>query len=189
MNTYDFDKTIFYPDSSYTFIVWYLRRHPLQRLRMMPRLIWFGLLYLLRIIPKEEIKSGTFYFLRWIPDLEKEINLFWDEHEAGICKWYLDQKRDDDLIISASPEFIIGNISKRLGVSFISTKMDNSTGRIIGTNCSGAEKVRRFRELFPNGVTEAFYSDSLSDTPMAKIADKAYLIVDKGQRIVPWPEK
>ena len=25
MNTYDFDKTIFYPDSSVTFVRWYMR--------------------------------------------------------------------------------------------------------------------------------------------------------------------
>ena len=38
-------------------------------------------------------------------------------------------------------------------------------------------------------MVENFYSDSLTDTPLAKLADKAYLIVDKGQTPVPWPDK
>lgn len=36
MNVYDFDKTIFYPDSSVTFVKWEMKRHPLIFLRCLP---------------------------------------------------------------------------------------------------------------------------------------------------------
>ena len=65
--------------------------------------------------------------------------------------------------------------------------MDKKTGKIIGNNCHDKEKVRRFYERFPDGHTENFYSDSLSDTPMAEIADNAFL-VKKGV-LSPWPGK
>ena len=68
--------------------------------------------------------------------------------------------------------------------------MDKHTAKIDGLNCHGKEKVRRFYKEFPEDtVVENFYSDSLTDTPLAKLADKAYLIVDKGQTPVPWPDK
>ncbi|MBQ5641996.1 MAG: hypothetical protein IIV05_09365, partial [Ruminococcus sp.] len=50
--------------------------------------------------------------------------------------------------------------------------------------CHGAEKVRRFREQFGDAVTDAFYSDSHSDDPMAKIAQKAFMV--KGEECKPW---
>ena len=54
MNVYDFDKTIFYPDSSVTFVKWEMKRHPLIFLRCLPVALWHGLLYLLKIMSKEQ---------------------------------------------------------------------------------------------------------------------------------------
>ena len=58
MNTYDFDKTIFYPDSSVTFVRWYMRRHPFALLCWLPRMAVIGLAYLLNLIPKEKLKEN-----------------------------------------------------------------------------------------------------------------------------------
>ena len=30
--------------------------------------------------------------------------------------------------------------------------------------------------MFPNGIIDNFYSDSYSDTPLAKLANKAYIV-------------
>lgn len=189
MNTYDFDKTIFYPDSSVTFVKWYMRRHPLVFLCWAPRTALFALLYLLKLVPKERLKENIFRFVQKEPNLDAVLEEYWDEHESWIAPWYLRQRRDDDLVISASPEFVVKPMCDRLGIKLMATPMDKKTGKIMGSNCYGEEKVRRFYEAFPDGKTEAFYSDSLSDAPMAEIADKAYLIVDKGQTPIPWPDK
>ncbi len=190
MNIYDFDKTIFYPDSSVTFVLWSARRHPLIFLRCLPLMAMRSLLYLLKLIPKERLKESAFRFIRYLPDLDKELEQYWDEHESWICPWYLKQKRDDDLIISASPEFVVKPMARRLGVRLIASSMDKKTALMNGKNCSGEEKVRRFYAEFPKDTrVESFYSDSLSDTPMAKLANEAFLVVDKGQTPVKWPEK
>ena len=183
MNTYDFDKTIFYPDSSVTFVRWYMRRHPLELLLWLPRMAVIGLAYLLKLIPKETLKENIFHFVRRIDDIDSVLKVYWDEHESWIAPWYRAQHSKDDIVISASPEFLLQPICDELGVP-----MDKRTGKMYGKNCHGEEKVRRFYAAHPGAVTEAFYSDSLSDTPMARIAQKAYLIVDKGQTPVPWPE-
>lgn len=38
-------------------------------------------------------------------DTEKDVNDFWKEYIGNIKPFYLEQKKDDDVIISASPEF------------------------------------------------------------------------------------
>ena len=189
MNIYDFDKTIFYPDSSVTFVIWSSKRHPWIFLFCLPIAFIRWLSFKFGIISKDRLKEGAFFFIRFIPDLEGDVKKFWEEHESRICPWYLEQRRPDDLVISASPEFLVKPMTDKLGISLIATRMDMQTGRILGENCFGEEKVRRFYEEYPNGKVFSFYSDSLTDAPMAELADDAYLIIDKGQTPVPWPDK
>ena len=77
-------------------------------------------------------------------------------------------------------------VAEELGVRLIATPMDPYSGKIRGRNCHDKEKVRRFRETFPEAHIDRFYSDSLSDAPMAALADEAFL-VRKG-KCVPWPK-
>jgi len=65
--------------------------------------------------------------------------------------------------------------------------MNPESGVITGKNCHDEEKVKRFYQAFPNGKVESFYSDSRSDTPMAKIAQQAFIV--KKDIIRPWDDK
>ena len=94
------------------------------------------------------------------------------------------QKRDDDLVISASPEFLLRPVSHALGFALMASPVDQATGRYEGENCHGAEKVRRFREKYGQAHVEGFWSDSRSDSPMAALADEAWLVTKEG--VVPW---
>ena len=69
----------------------------------------------------------------------------------------------------------------------LGTRMDIRSGRITGQNCRGVEKPLRFREEYPGETVEAFYSDSMADSPMAALAQQAWLV--KGDRLSPWPNK
>lgn len=187
MNTYDFDQTIYEPDSSYSFVMYCLRRHTGAVMGALPGVAVTGVKYLLKKSDTKALKEKVFSFLPYLDDVDDTVEKFWKEHWSGIGEWYLAQKRDDDIIISASPEFLLEPAAKALGVRLIATRMDKNTGKIEGANCHDVEKVRRFREEYPGAHTEEFYSDSLSDTPMAELADRAFL-VDKG-KLSPWPEK
>ena len=186
MNSYDFDKTIYINDSSADFYKWCLAKYPTAILKTIPRSLKFVVLYFLKSITTKELKQQLFSFLKYINNIEALTETFWAEKYKGVGQWYLDRKKEDDIIISASPEFLLRPIANMLGVELIATPMDEKTGVITGENCHDYEKVRRFYECFPGGHTEEFYSDSLSDTPMAEIADKAF-IVDHG-KIKPWPK-
>ena len=187
MNAYDFDKTIFYPDSSACFFRFCLKKHPGAVLRVLPAAVGMFISYRKKQLGAKELKQQLFSFLGMLNDTEQLVAAFWEENFSRIGDWYLRQKRGDDVIISASPRFLLEPVCQRLGVELIATEMDIRSGRISGPNCHDAEKPKRFYALHPGARPEAFYSDSLSDAPMAEISEKAYLV--KKYRLSPWPEK
>lgn len=112
-----------------------------------------------------------------MPDIEREIKCFWNKNEYKIKGWYKEKKKDDDVIISASPEFLLLEICTRIGIrNLIASKVDEKTGKYLGKNCYGKEKEVRFYQKFPNGIIDEFYSDSYSDEPMAKLAKKSFIV-------------
>ena len=186
MNVYDFDNTVFVPDSSYCFVRFCMRHYPRAVCGMIPASLWQLLLYLRDgRQDAQKLKESLFSFLNRIDDIERVVDEFWEAHFGQIEDWYLRQKRADDLIISASPEFLLRPAADRLGVSLIATRMNPYTGKISGRNCHDREKTRRFFEQYAPDSVENFYSDSLSDAPMAALARQAWLVKD--HRCIPWP--
>ncbi len=101
--------------------------------------------------------------------------------------WYCEREHFSDIIISASPEFLLAPVMKEFQVAaVIATDVDPHTGRFLSKNCYGAEKVRRLAARFPGCIVESFYSDSTSDQPLANLAKKAYFVA--GEEIRPWRE-
>ncbi len=175
MNVYDFDKTI-YPHDSATDFFWYCaRRHP-SALLTLPAAGLTALAHLGKSDLHGAVKERIYSFLRRIPDADAMAARFWDEHFKLIFPWYLDRRREDDVIVSASPSFLVGEACRRLGVRCLGTEMDRRTGRLLSPNCRGAEKIRRFREACGDAPVEEFFSDSFADRPMMELAESAYLM-------------
>ncbi len=184
MQVFDFDKTIYKNDSSTDFYFYCLLTHPYIIL-LLPYQAALALLWAAKLISRGRFKAGFFSYIRFIPKLEGQVESFWRGHKKNIFYWYLQAHTDNDIVISASPRFLLEGICKELGVkTLLATEMDAKSGKISGENCYGAEKVKRFRQCFPNAKVAAFYSDSYSDQPMADIAEKSYLI--KKGRVCPW---
>ncbi len=181
MNVYDFDKTIYPVDSTAQFYGWCLRRYPACR-RTLPWTAWAFFCMGLRILPKTRCKQIFYRFLRHVPTEAPE--LFWQEHLPDIQPWYCAQHRSDDLVISASPEFLLAPVARALGFALIASPVEQATGLYQGENCHGPEKVRRYREIYGDAPVDGFWSDSHSDDPMAALAKEAW-IVKKGS-LVPW---
>ena len=128
-----------------------------------------------------------FGYLMLIDDFDVQIERYWDKNEKKIASWYLAQKRSDDLIISASPDCIIGPIAKRLGVNFVATEYDREYGVFLNNMMYATEKSNYIIDKgFP--MIENFYSDSLSDTPLALCAEKAHMVKNKARTVVDWPD-
>ena len=182
MNIYDFDGTIYDGDSSVDFMKFCMKQNPLC-LKILPGFALSVMLYLLKRHSKEQLKSAFFRFVTCFDDLDPVIDAFWSEHEGKIKTFYLQQKRDDDMIISASPAFLLQPICDKLGVRLIASDVDPQSGEFLAKNCHGAEKVLRLREVTDESC-ESFYSDSQSDLPLAELAQRAFLV--KGNRITVW---
>lgn len=186
MNVYDFDKTIYAGDSTLDFTRFCYRRHPLL-LRFLPGQVLAFVPYALGLIDKTAFKQRFYRYYRGVKDINAEVRLFWETHKQKIEPWYLEQKSESDVIVSASPEFLLRPICAELGVSsLIASRVDSKTGVYDGLNCYGEEKVVRFREVFGEAAVERFYSDSLSDAPLAALASESFLI--SGGKAVPWAE-
>ncbi|MBO6302913.1 MAG: haloacid dehalogenase-like hydrolase [Ruminiclostridium sp.] len=187
MNVYDFDGTIYYTNCTVSFAIWCMLRHPKLLFTYAPATAVTVALYKMGKLPKYKAILRLFSFLGMIDDFDLQIKKYWDKHEKKISAWYIAQKQPDDLIISASPECIIEPIAARLGVKFIATEYDREYNVMLNNLMFAKEKARYiFDHGFP--VIDNFYSDSLSDMPIALCAEKAFLITDKARKVNDWPE-
>ena len=185
MNIYDFDGTLYAGDSTVDFILYSLKKHP-SLVRFLPGTGLAFALYALKRIDKTEMKQ-RFYRMLTGYDAEALLEEFWDAHQHKIFCWYPGkQQKADDIVISASPEFLLKPICQRLGIPHLmASRVDSKTGRYTGKNCWGPEKPIRLKEQLGITHCDNFYSDSYSDQPLAEIADHAF-IVEKDGTITDW---
>ena len=176
MNVYDFDNTIYRGDSTVGFILYCWQCRPKSLLNL-PRTVVLGLLYALHLLPKRVFKENVYHMFSYIPDMEEVVCSYAESRLDHIKPWYIQQQEPDDLIISASPEFLVRAFASRIGISHvIASRVDLHSGRYSGINCHGEEKVIQFHQHYPDAVINRFYSDSRSDLPLAKLADEAFLV-------------
>ena len=187
MNVYDFDGTIFPSDCSIGFCIWCMNRHPKLWFTFAPKAIKNVILKKRGKLSEAAMQRKFFSYLTMIDDFDKQIERYWDKNEKRISAWYLAQKSPDDLIISASPDCIIGPIAKRLGVNYMATEYDREFGVYLNNMMYAKEKAKYIIDHgFP--VIDNFYSDSLADTPLALCAEKAHLVTKKASTVVDWPD-
>ena len=184
INLFDFDETIYDGDSTVDFFKFIFKKKPLTILWLFVMLL-FIILYGLRLVNKTKMKETFYKIFTFINIDDKLLEEFWNTHDKKIKKFYIDRKHDIDIIISASPEFLLKPISKKLGVKeLMASRVDPKTGKYDGINCHDVEKVRRLNEKYKDYEVLESFSDSLkSDRPILELAKSAYLV--KGDRLIP----
>lgn len=186
MNVYDFDKTIYDGDSTLDFYFFSLKKSPML-IRFLPIQIIGFIKYMFGMYSKLQFKEKFYSFLKGIKNVDSMVELFWNENQDKIKDWYLKSKEESDVIISASPEFLLNTICRRIGIKhLIASEVNKNTGICEGENCYGEEKVLRFKKYFEKGEIKKFYSDSLSDAPISLMASERYIV--SGNNILPWDQ-
>ena len=182
MDVYDFDGTLYMGDSTVDFLRHCIRRHPRAALTLpltgIAAIACFGM----HVIDKTKFKGVLYRLLKYIPDIDAEVTRFWRNNEGkigGSC-----HPKPGDVVISASPEFLLRGVCEKRGFVLIVSQVDPITGRTLGPNCSNDEKVARFRTVYPTAEIDRFYSDSHDDDPIAGIASQAYFVRNGG--LIPW---
>lgn len=186
VNVYDFDHTIYRGDASLDFILYCMLRQP-KLWKYLPDQAEAITRYIFGLWNRKQVKQVAFAFLNDLSDVDETVNAFWKKNKKNIKSWYLAQHSTSDVIISASPEFLLAPIVKSIDVqAILATNMDKHTGKITGENCRAKEKLRRWGEFGSTTFVEDFYSDSLSDMPLLEIAQHPYIV--KKNVVIPLAE-
>jgi phosphoserine phosphatase len=136
-----------------------------------------AVLFILRLESRTNFKSHFFIFLRGLKSTEGYVDDFWISHYKRIKDWYQAQDHSNDVIISASPEFLLRSAFIRLKARhLIATLMDPQTGSIEGENCRGEEKVKRLKQKIKDPSIRRAYTDHRSDSPILDLAQEKYLV-------------
>ena len=91
MNVYDWDGTIYKGDSTVDF-VFYLYTHYPKTLCNLPRTLFYGLGYALKLTPKLKFKENLYHMFTYVKDIDKVTDEFTSSHLNHVKKWYLDLK-------------------------------------------------------------------------------------------------
>lgn len=185
MNVYDFDRTILDGDTEEYFFAY------INRYKLMPSL---KIKRMNRIIKKVVVDKAPFdpnmtkvykIITKNIKNIPEIIEKFWDEHEHFIKPFYNEIRKDDDIISSATPAFLLAPIFDKLNLkNTIATEYNFNKYTFDNGFNYGEKKVINFRKKYGNVQIDSFYSDSDSDIPLAKCAKKTYKVT--GDKIETW---
>ena len=73
---YDFDGTIYNGDSGVDLVLFAIRKYPFHIFKV----LYYSILFLLRIINKDKYKSKVFSFVKYIDDIDDFVHCFWIKH-------------------------------------------------------------------------------------------------------------
>ena len=180
VNVYDFDGTIFVNNSLFRFWKYCFKKRPWIILCAPLQLINF----LIIAFDITQDKSLFYSFVRFFPDIKKTVSEFWDENEGDMCEWYMKQKESSDIVVSASPDFLISEICNRLGINCIASAVCPKTGKCLGNDCKGAEKVILLRKHYPDTKIGKGYGDSESDIYLLRCAEEGFFVKNNSRNSV-----
>lgn len=189
VHAFDFDGTLTKRDTFLLFLCWSAGRRKFVSalLRNAPVLVGMKL----RIVPVQRAKEAMFaYFFRGmsLTDFDALCNRFVCENRHlfrsgafDAVRGFADSSDNAVIIVSASLENYIVPFFKRLSVIVEATRVETDgegrlTGRFLGKNCKGEEKVHRILSHFPDRAAYRLvsYGDSAGDREMFAFSDDAH---------------
>ena len=185
MNVYDFDNTIYDGESVLDLFFFYVRRDP-ALIRFIPKVFHALFKYKAgKVTVEQAIEQYAPFvedYFRTIADFRADAVTFWNSHMHKIKPFYTQMHRDDDVIVTASPELSMNEICRRLDIKHcVGSIIDEETGKITRL-CMRSRKVPAFLEAFPDAHIDNFYTDSpKNDAPLIDMADHAFVV--KGSKI------
>ncbi len=178
MNAYDFDGTIYDGDSGIDFVMYVFSKKPFFVIGHMIKSIGSVIGYKFGKVDFKTAKSKVFAFVGNVDNLDELIEGFANKNKNKLKDYYHTNRKDDDLIISASLDFYLKPLCEKIGLkNVICTEYDIKSGVILNENCKGEEKVKRFEAIYgKDAIIENAYGDSKGDIPLLKRAKNGYMI-------------
>lgn len=181
MNVYDFDGTLIRGDSEDYFMEYVLKHFKIKfKDRLEIRL--FYLLRKMKLVSGKTQRNHTYPYISYISNIENVVKDFWDEYEKYIFPYYHKIHQDDDVVISATPRFILKEITKRLKIkTLICSETDLTTGKMIGKMCFANEKEVYYNKVFNKKTFDNYYFDKDHDMCLLKYAKNGYRVNKQGE--------
>lgn len=190
---FDVDFTLTKQETMIALYRWMVRRDP-RLLRYLPKAAMAGLLFKLGIIRERQTKELFFSFLRNRPmeEVEALADRYLEEvlqsllYRDGLEKLAALKAEGYHVILtSASPEFYITKLLRLMPAdaamgTLFEVKDGRFTGRMVGENNKGEEKVRRLHHYLEGQAVDYpssyMFSDSMADGPLLELVGHPYLI-------------
>ncbi|MFT3997120.1 MAG: HAD-IB family hydrolase [Asticcacaulis sp.] len=188
IHAFDFDGTLTYTDSFTAFLIWECgQAHVAAAFVKHPYMLW----NYLRTRDRGALKSHLLFNLMGPIDkdaLQDRFSAFAREtadrlFRPDAMQTWADVAGEKTLrvIVTASPEMLVGEFGKRLGADrTIGTRLGfddqgQLTPHLDGPNCRGEEKVRRLKAVYGENLSlEAAYGDTSGDHEMLRAARQGY---------------
>lgn len=184
MKIFDFDNTIYDGESCFDFFMFCLKRKKSLCVHL-PSVMYNLVRYKMGKVGIDAVyafcdKMMSVFFEN-SAHADRLLGEFWSENDKKLKTEILSLISEEDAIISAAPRFLLEKIADKLKAKTLictETKDDHVTFL-----CYGKNKVKAFNEHFTDGSVDEFYTDSINDAPMMRMAKRAYMV--KGRNIMP----
>lgn len=180
MNAYDFDNTIYDGESIIDFFMFLLKKDKGLFLHL-PKVLLRLIEYKLNIVSSEKIyktvEEITNKFLsKHMNEIDLLVSEFWDKNHKRLKPSFLNMLKEDDLIITGCPRFLIEYVKDDIKAkNIICTEFNFETNKIEFL-CLGKNKVEAYNKKYKGNKIEKFYTDSLVDIPFMKCSEEVYLV-------------
>ncbi len=186
MRVFDFDNTLYDGETMVDFFHFMVEKK--EELKKYKSIVNFFLnLYNHNMLPMnlvrkciDKYKGELNYSTK---NIDKYVAEFWDLHRDKIMKDMVKKVKKDDVIITASLDFLLRPIIKDLPTkNIICTEVDIENKK-VDCVCYKENKVKKYREKYKDIPIDELYTDSYTDKPLMQISKKVYLIDKKTKEI------
>ena len=179
MKVFDFDSTIYRGESPVDFS-FFMIRHNKKILRYVPRIMFSLVSYKLHLISKEKLEALCSEFIENTLDdpdsLDEFVSRFWATHAHKLNPSIVKLIDSSDVIITASPTFLINGVSDLINTkNILGTEIDLEQKKLIWFNF-GDNKIDRYRSIYGNSQIDSFYTDSFYDEYLMGISREVYIV-------------
>ena len=183
IKVFDFDNTIYRGESAVD-LAFFMIKSNKRILFFVPTIFYNLIKYKLCLVDKDNMQRViNRCFKSAIKDkngLLGPVESFWEKHSCKLDERMLKRIGKDDIIITATPDFLINGIKDRLNTSnIISSEVDAEKREVTYFNF-GDNKVRKYKELYVRRKIYRFYTDSYNDKALMDISERVF-IVKKGR--------
>lgn len=183
MRVLDFDGTIYDGQSLFDFCLFTMRQDK-RVLRFVPVAFYYAIKYRLGRVTLDELDQamrtvGGRYLRVLVSkpgfNMDRLVCDFWDRNMNKIMDWY--QPREDDIVVTASFDLVAGEACRRLGIGrCVGSTLDMETLQVGYLNFGPGKPLHFREEIGEDASIDSFYTDSNFDSPMIRLAKKAYLV-------------